>query len=91
MNIRFNIDNTEDYYTVTKSDHYGFNLTKHIKAKSATAKTPYSTSTLFYATLPQVADKLVYLGLKGDNVQETIDSMVALSERIAETLEKQNV
>lgn len=88
MNIRFNIDNTEDYYTLTKSDHYGYNLTKYTKARSADAKKPYSTSTLFYATLPQVAAKITWLGLKGDNVQETIDSMVALSERIAETLEK---
>jgi site-specific recombinase len=88
VNIKFNIDNTEDFYTVTKSDHYGYNLTKHIKARSKDAKKPYSQHTLFYANLQQIAQKISWLGLKGDNVQETIDNMAFLAERLEQSLER---
>lgn len=88
MNLKFTVDDSGDYYTVTKSDHYGFNLSHFRKAKSNDAKKPYSQHTLFYATLQQVAEKIVYLNLKGDNVQEVVDSVVALSNNLAKTLEK---
>lgn len=88
MNIKFSIDNSEDYFTITKSDNYGYNLTQHIRSKSVDAKNPYRQHTLFYATLGQVAEKVVWLGLDGQGIQQVIDSMVALSERLEDTLEK---
>ena len=88
MNIKFTVDDSEDYYTLTKSDHYGFNLSHFRKSKNADAKKPYSQHTLFYATLQQAAEKIVYLNLKGNDVQEVVDSVVALSDTLAKTLEK---
>lgn len=88
MKIKFSIDNSEDYFTITKSDNYGYNLTQHIRSKSEDAKNTHRQHTLFYATLGQVAEKVVWLGLDGEGIQQVIDSMVALSERLEGTLEK---
>lgn len=88
MIIKFNIDNTDTFYTVTKNDQYGFNFNTHTKALKPDAKKPYNVSTLFYPTLSQVASQVAWLGLQGDGIQDVVDSMVALSERLTETLEK---
>ena len=42
----------------------------------------------FYADLHQVTDKLVWLGLEGGTLDEVVNSMVSLSERLTEALEQ---
>ena len=74
------------YYEVTKSEHSGFVLTKWSKAKKADAKNAYNQSSLYYATLDQIADKIAWLGLNGTNLDEVIVSLSVTAENIAKTL-----
>lgn len=88
MNIQLPISDTESV-TITKSNNYGYNLEHKYPTINPKTKQPsVGSKVTFHADLSQVANKVVYLGLQGDNVQEVVDSMVALSERLTEALEK---
>lgn len=89
MNINFNIDNSEDYYTLSRSENFGYTLTEWRKSVKPDAKKSHTQNSLFYSNLNQVAERIIWLGLNGEDIQQVIDSMVALSERLAESLEKQ--
>lgn len=88
MNIKFNI-NDKEYCTLTKSANYGFTLEHFYPTfNPRTKQETIGSKSYFYATLQQAAEKIVWMGLDGNGVQEVIDSMVALSENITKTLEK---
>lgn len=88
MNIKFDIKQDE-YVTLTKSANFGYTLEHFYPTINPRNKQPtVGSKSYFYATLPQAADKITWMGLDGTSLQETVDSMVALSERLAATLEK---
>lgn len=88
MNIKFSIDNSENYYTLSRSENFGYTLTEWRKSLKSDAKKPYTQHSLFHSNINQVAERIVWLGLDGQGIQQVIDSMVALSERLEDTLEK---
>lgn len=88
MNIKFNIKEDE-YVTITKSANFGYTLQHFYPTYSPrTKELTTGSKSYFYPDLRSVSDKIVWLGLTGEGVQEVIDNMVFLSERIAATLEK---
>lgn len=88
MNIKLPI-NEHEYVTITKSNNFGYALEHSYPTINPKTKQPSVGSRVyFYANLHQVTDKLIWLGLEGDTLGEVVDSVVALSERIAESLEK---
>lgn len=86
--IKFDVDNSGDYYTITKSDQSGFVLTKWTKAKKDDAKKSHTPHNWFYPNLRQIAEKVVWLGLSGHNLDEMLTSYNEMVERVANTLEK---
>lgn len=88
MNITLPISDTESI-TITKSNNYGYALEHSYPTINPKNKQPsVGSKVTFHADLSQVASKVVWHGLQGDNVQEVVDSMVALSERLSEALGK---
>lgn len=88
MNIKLPI-NEHESVTITKSNNYGYNLQHNYPTTNPkTKEAGVGSKVTFHASLEQVADKLVWLGLQGNNIQEVVDSVVSLSERLAESLEK---
>ena len=88
MNIKLPINQLE-YVTITKSNNFGYNLQhSYPTTNPKTKEAGVGSKTTFHASLEQVASKVVWLGLQGNNIQEVVDSVVALSERLAESLEK---
>ena len=86
MNIKLQI-NEHESVTITKSNNYGFNLQHSYPTINPKTKQPsVGGKVYFYANLHQVADKLVWLGLEGGTLDEVVNSMVSLSERLAESL-----
>ena len=91
MNLEFKVNDSKEFYTITKSDHYGYTLTHHKPAIKEDAKKEFSQSTLFYANLDQIAEKLSWINLEGNNLNEVIASLNNTAETIANTLKKVNV
>ena len=91
MKLTFKVKDSKEYYTITKSDHYGFNLTHHKPTIKEDAKKEFTEHTLFYANLNQIADKLSWVALEGNNLDEVIVSLSSTAENIAKTLTKENV
>ena len=88
MNIKLQI-NEHAFVNITKSNNFGYNLQHSYPTINPKTKQPsVGSKVTFHADLSQIADKVVWLGLQGDNVQEVVDSMVALSESLAEALGK---
>lgn len=88
MNIKFNIDNSENYYTLSRSENFGYTLTEWRKSVKPDAKKSHTQHSLFYSNLSQVSERIIWLGLDGEGIHQVIDSMVALAERLEDTLEK---
>jgi hypothetical protein len=88
MNLQFKVKDSREYYTITKSDHYGFILTHYKPALKKDAKQEFTPSSLFYANLDQIAEKLAWIELEGNNLDEIITSLTSVSENIAKTLKK---
>lgn len=87
MNIQLQI-NEHEFVNITKSNNYGFCVEHNYPTINPKTKQPsVGSKVTFHADLSQVANKVVWHGLQGDSVQEVVDSMVALSERLAESLE----
>jgi len=91
VELTFKVKDSKEYYTITKSDHYGFNLTRHKPTIKEDAKKEFTEHTLFYANLNQIADKLSWINLEGNNLDEIIVSLSSTAENIAKTLTKENV
>ena len=88
MNITLPLSDTEQV-TITKSNNFGYNLQHNYPTINPKNKQPsVGSKVTFHASLDQVASKITWLGLQGNNIQEVVDSVVALSERLAESLEK---
>lgn len=88
MNITLPISDTESV-TITKSNNYGFCVEHKYPTINPKTKQPsIGSKVTFHADLSQVANKVIWYSLQGDNVQEVVDSMVALSERLADALGK---
>ncbi len=86
MNIKLQI-NEHEFVNITKSNNYGYNLEHNYPTINPKTKQPsVGSKVTFHADLSQVANKITWLGLQGDNVQEVVDSMIALSERLTEAL-----
>ncbi len=91
MKLTFKVKDSREYYTITKSDHFGYNLTHHKPTLKEDAKKEFTQSTLFYANLNQIADKLAWVALEGNNLGEVIVSLSNTAENIAKTLTKGDV
>lgn len=88
MNIKLPI-NQHESVTITKSNNYGYNLEhQYLTINPKTKQPSVGSKVTFHADLRQVASKITWLGLQGNNIQEVVDSVVSLSERLAESLEK---
>lgn len=88
MKIKFNIKQDE-FCILTKSPNFGYIVQHFYPTINPKTKQPsVGSKVTFHADLSQVANKITWLGLQGDNVQEVVDSMVALSERLADALGK---
>lgn len=89
MNITLPLSDTEQV-TITKSNNYGYNLEYNYPTINHKTKQPsVGSKVTFHASLDQVASKIVWLGLEGNSLDEVVDSMIALSQRLTEALEKQ--
>lgn len=88
MNLRFNTKDGKEFYTITKSDNYGYTLTHHKPAIKEGAKKEFSQFGLFYNSLDQIAAKLAWLELEGNNLDEIIVSLSTTAENIAKTLKE---
>lgn len=87
MKIQFNTKEDGSYYTLTnENNNYGYTLTKWTPAKKEDAKEPFTPSSLFYATLEQAAEKVLYLELEGHNMDELLVSYTQMIENITKTL-----
>ncbi len=87
MNIELSI-NEHETVTITKSNNFGYNLEHSYPTINPKTKQPsVGSKVTFHASLDQVAQKVIWLGLQGNNIQEVVDSVVSLSERLAESLE----
>ena len=84
--IKFEADNEGNYYTITKSEHSGFILTKWVKAKEGSKK-PHSPRTLYYPNFRQIAEKVVWLNLKGHDIESILESYNKMVDTITKTLE----
>ncbi len=87
MNLKFEV-NDEEYYTVKKSDHYGFTLTHHFPTDKRDGTKGRGEQSLFYANLEQLINKVMYLSLDGSSLVEIKRSIDDASKRILSTLEK---
>ena len=88
MNIKLPI-NEHESVTITKSNNFGYNLQHNYPTTNPkTKEVGVGSKTTFHASLEQVAQKVIWLGLQGNDIQEVVDSVVSLSERLAENLEK---
>ena len=85
MKLQFKAKEDGSYYTLINDNNYGFTLTKWTIAKEGSKK-EYNTSSLFYATLEQAAEKVLYLELEGHNMDELLVSYEQMIERIIKTL-----
>lgn len=84
--IKFEADKDGNYYTITKSEHAGFVLTKWVKAKEG-SKNPYSPRTWYYPNFKQIAERVVWLNLSGHNIEDMLLSYNEMIERLTTTLE----
>lgn len=87
MNLKFEV-NDEEYYTVKKSDHYGFTLTHCYPTDKRDGTKGRGEQSLFYANLEQLINKVMYLSLDGSSLAEIKQSIDDASKRILSTLEK---
>ena len=87
MNLKFEV-NDEEYYTVKKSDHYGFTLTHHFPTDKRDGTKGRGEQSLFYANLEQLINKVMHLSLDGGSLVEIKQSIDDASKRILSTLEK---
>lgn len=87
MELTFKVKDSKEYYTITKSDHYGFVLTHHKPTIKEDAKKEMTQSSLFYANLNQIAEKLAWIALEGNTLDDIIVSLSSTAENIAKTLE----
>ena len=86
MNIKLQV-NEHESVTITKSNNYGYNLDHNYPTINPKTKQPsVGSKVTFHASLDQVSDKIIWMGLQGNNIQEVVDSRVVLSERLAESL-----
>lgn len=88
MNLQFKVKDSKEYYTITKSDHFGFTLTHYKPSIKEDAKKEFTSSTLFYANLDQIAEKLVWLELEGNNLEEITKQLTLTATTIANTLKE---
>ena len=88
MNIKLQV-NEHESVTITKSNNYGYSLDHNYPTINPKTKQPsVGSKVTFHASLDQVSDKLIWLGIEGDTLGEVLCSVACLSERIAENLEK---
>lgn len=87
MNLKFEV-NDEEYYTVKKSDHYGFTLTHCYPTDKRDGTKGRGEQSLFYANLEQLINKVMYLSLDGSSLVEIKQSIDDATKRILSTLEK---
>lgn len=87
MNIKFEV-NDEEYYTVKKSDHFGFTLTHCYPTDKRDGSKGRGEQSLFYANMEQLIDKVMYLSLDGSGLVEVKQSIDDATKRILSTLEK---
>lgn len=87
MNLKFEV-NDEEYYTVKKSDHYGFTLTRCYPTDKRDGTKGRGEQSLFYANLEQLIGKVMYLSLDGNSLVEIKQSIDEATKRILSTLEK---
>lgn len=85
MKLQFKTKEDGSYYTLTNDGNYGYTLTKYTIAKEGSKK-EYNTSSLFYATLEQAAEKVLYLELDGHNMDELLVNYNQMIENITKTL-----
>lgn len=89
MKIRLDIKQGE-FCMLTKSANFGYSLChQYPTINPRTKEASVGSKVTFHADLQQVASKIVWLGLEGDSLDEVVDSMIALSQRLTEALEKQ--
>ena len=88
MNIKLQI-NEHEFVNITKSNNFGYTIQHSYPTVNPKTKQPsVGSKVYFYADLHQVTDKLVWLGLEGGTLDEVVNSMVSLSERLTEALEQ---
>lgn len=83
--LTFNVDN-DSYYTVTKNDYSGYNLTKYTRTQKKDAKKEFNQSTTYHPALEQIAHKLAYVELDGKSVAEVRGIMNSVATKIADSL-----
>ena len=91
MQLKFETDLDGSYYTLSnETNNYGYTLTKWTPAKKVDAKEPFTPSSLFYATLEQAVEKVLYLQLKGHDVNELLTCYENMVERLVKTFKKES-
>jgi hypothetical protein len=91
MKLKFETNEDGSYYTLSnETNNYGYTLTKWTPTKTEDAKKPYTQSSLFYATLDQAVEKVLYLNLKGHNVDELLTCYENMVERLVNTIKKES-
>jgi hypothetical protein len=90
MQLKFETSLDGSYYTLSNDNNqYGYTLTKHTPTKTVDAKKPFSTSSLFYATLEQAVEKVLYLQLKGHDVNELLTCYENMVERLTQSFKNE--
>lgn len=85
--IKFEADKDGNYYTIMKSEHSGFILTKWTKSKKEDAKKSHSQHNWYYPNFKQIAERVVWLNLSGHNIEDMLVSYNQMIERLTATLE----
>jgi hypothetical protein len=67
MKLNLELKNNS-YVIIEKNTGYGFKLAIFTPTTEKKSKNTHSSKDLFYPNLKQVADKLLWLGLEGENI-----------------------
>ena len=86
MKLTINGNNGEYFEVSNDGKNYGFTLTHFKPTKSEDAKKSHNRSDTFHPTLDEVAKKLVYLQLSGNDVETVLKSINSAVICVANTL-----
>lgn len=87
MNIKLNI-NESVYVVLNKGGTYGYRLSVYTATERTGAKNTHNREDLYYPNLKQVANKLTWLGLQGDDIHSLYQHIVLNTEKLSMQLNK---
>lgn len=89
MKLTFQTQDDGTYYQLVKGNEFGYKLCKYTPTKKEGSKSTHTCSTTFYATLEQAANKVAFLELEGQNLEDIVNTYSAVLENIVQTLSKE--